>query len=105
MCVCVCVDTWPICMRMHCRIEDAIDVHAELLCDREHYIEAVKESQDSATHQHEELELLCAQLVARQQYMQVSTRGKPCLSDHPAVQARAVVKARWSLEPGPTVSV
>eukprot|EP00117_Sycon_ciliatum_P010313 scpid80578/ scgid0163/ Leucine-rich repeat flightless-interacting protein 2 len=56
--------------KMKDRIEDAIDVHAELLCDREHYIEAVKESQDSATHQHEELELLCAQLVARQQYMQ-----------------------------------
>ena len=24
------------------------------------------------------------------------------LSDHPTVQAKAVVKARWSLEPGPT---
>ena len=28
---------------------------------------------------------------------------KPGLSDHPTVQAKAVVKARWSLEPGPTV--
>ena len=30
---------------------------------------------------------------------------KPGLSDHPTVQAKAVVKARWSSEPGPTVSV
>ena len=30
---------------------------------------------------------------------------KPGLSDHPTVQAKAVAKARWSLAPGPTVSV
>ena len=30
---------------------------------------------------------------------------QPGLSDHPTAQAKAVIKARWSLEPGPTVSV
>ena len=30
---------------------------------------------------------------------------KPALRDHPTVQAKEAVKARWSLEPGPTVSV
>ena len=31
--------------------------------------------------------------------------GEPGLNDHLTVQGKAVVKARWSLEPGPTVSV
>ena len=38
-------------------------------------------------------------------YMYMTCIVKPGLSDHPTVQTKTVVKARWSLEPGPTVSV
>ena len=38
-------------------------------------------------------------------YMYNVCTVKPCLGDHPTVQAKAVVKSRWSLEPDSTVCV